>query len=1322
MAVTQKKNNSTVMMQSLDPFTVELDGTILIEASAGTGKTYTISLLYLRLLLGIRESNVFTFPLSVEKILVVTFTKAATEELKSRIRANIHELRIECIRHHASPLLTQKSRFTPILDQLVLQNRLAEAIDILLLAEQEMDKASIFTIHGFAQKALNELALESNNLFNLTLLENDSALVRQVVEDFWRTICYQVTERFHHAILNCFKSPSELQGYIKDFLSGNLPEYLDEIVKSQPLNSEQLSANSNNKTSIYTKEQFDQYSTLKEKILFLQENYLSLEVNSVEPLKKAWREAINSPTSELNALIANYSCLNGRSFPAGKIESLVDEMNNWVVSPAIASPPKDIASLGQENLINKTKKNFNPPKMRLFELIDEYLALNLSDFLKANLLKLATLTIGESYSQLKTKEGILTFDDLIFRLDCAIQKDDTHELKRLIQEQYPVALIDEFQDTDFNQFSIFSSLYSSSFQKDHLPLLILIGDPKQAIYSFRGADIYAYMSAKKETTRHYTLDTNYRSSPKVIDSVNALFSAEKSPFLFEEIPFLKVKKAKENNNLEFVVEGESQPGLGLLVSDELLSLNEYKQEMSEKVANIIANWLNLAREGKAYFIDKNGLTKNLDVSDICIIVRSKPESDYINESLSKRGIQSVYLSGETSVFKTDLAIDVLRLLKAINMPSNDKLLLEAYGSGLFQKNAKEIFELRENDEFLEALMVKFKGYHDKWLQNGIMAVLRAILLDYDLAKAWQAAGLGERILLDYLHLAELLQSIESNFESGFELINWLVEQTQKTTLAKDDFQLRLESNKNLIKIITIHKSKGLEFPIVVHPFAMLFHSLDSGDKAKILAYVHEDLHMKVTDVSVEPSKQKSQAIEYELLTENIRLSYVALTRAKYHCVIGLSHLMKAKNSKEDKAITFSTSVGHLLLNGHKMASNTEDKECALPRFNECIESLILRSKEGESTSIELINNIKYTELKSLDAESPLNEKLVLKQFTRQLKENWRISSYSSLIYLSKTTQTTYEPKITHKFEELLGNEIRNIENGLEHTDDILLNKNQQLNAFSFPRGSRPGIFLHSLLEDLEKYLGDDDSHQIAWQAIFEEFNHYFSKHNPSQLIDLNVWQKPLYEWLLSIYNYQLPVAHVALSAIPKAHQLKELHFHLSIRKSVSSKELNYLLNSYDQLSSKSKELNFADVEGMLQGFIDLVFVHNNKYYIVDYKSNYLGDDINDYNQEALEQAMILHRYDLQYQLYTLALHRFLRHRLSAYDYDTHFGGVYYLFIRALDKNIQLDSSPIPLNSGTMETIVSCEQITKKEEFCSGIFYNKPKKELIEGLDKLFSGR
>ncbi|UUE44133.1 exodeoxyribonuclease V subunit beta [Pectobacterium aroidearum] len=1177
--------------QSLDVMTLPLLGERLIEASAGTGKTYTLAALYLRLLLGLGKQAAYPRPLLVEEILVVTFTEAATEELRERIRARIHALRIACLRKSAQGEESEKPKDASLAQLLAEISDHRDAADVLLAAERQMDEAAIYTIHGFCQRMLSTNAFESGVLFEQVLIEDEQPLRRQACADFWRRYCYPLPVEVARIVGLEWKGPENLLADLAPYLHGEAPAF-----RLMPEEDETLQSR-------------------HDKI-----------VATIDAYKQRWLAS----AADLEALISA-SGVDKRSYSSKHLPNWLQKVTLWAeLQPTLDYQlPKDLVRFSQQALIEKTKKG-EPPVHALFEETDRLLATPLS--LRDLVIVRALSAIRESVSEEKRQRAELGFDDLLSRLDVALQQPGGERLASAIRERYPVAMIDEFQDTDPQQYRIFRTLYVGQPQCG----LLLIGDPKQAIYAFRGADIFTYMHARGEVAAHYTLGTNWRSSHQMVHGVNRLFERLEYPFIFQNIPFLPVKPAESKRGLVFEVAGKPQLALQFwLTGSEPIGIGDYQQRMARQCAAQIRDWLAASQRNEAWLVtdDSRRLVK---ASDMSVLVRSRREASLIRDALSRLSIPSVYLSNRDSVFSTPEASDMLWLLQAVLAPEQERTLRSAMATALMGLDAGQVDALGQSETAWDALVDEFAGYRALWRQKGVLPMLRALMSRHQLAENLLASAEGERRLTDILHIGELLQDASATLDSEHALVRWLSQQIVQPNPQAENQQLRLESDRHLVQIVTIHKSKGLEYPLVWLPFISHFRVQDQG------IYHDRESYQAVLDLQ---NHEESQTLaEEERLAEDLRLLYVALTRSIYHCSVGVAPIQRSRK-KDGSSDMHQSALGYLLQRGKEAEAATLVSE--------------LEGMVGDGVAL---TPLQATEEQRWQPDRPELAELRARHIERQLRDGWRVTSYSGLQQHGSAGAQDLVPRLD-----------------IEAIGERQEGDETQLTPHTFPRGASPGTFLHSLFETLDFTQPVDDD-WLAEQLQLQGFEAH--------------WQPVLKAWMDTLLQTPLNEQGITLSALDNADKQAELQFYIPIEAPIQAAQLDRLAKHHDPLSARCPALSFQQVKGMLKGFIDLVFRWEGRYYLLDYKSNWLGPDASAYTQTAMMQSMAEHRYDLQYQLYTLALHRYLRHRIADYDYERHFGGVFYLFLRGVEES----------HPG------------------NGIFACRPSAEFVFGLDTLFKGK
>ncbi|WP_299183212.1 exodeoxyribonuclease V subunit beta [uncultured Neptuniibacter sp.] len=1164
-------------VNALNPLTFPLQGQQLIEASAGTGKTYTITALYLRLLLGL--GNINDRPLGPDQILVVTFTEAATEELRDRIRARISDARTAFL---------QSDVKDPLLQALKRQvDDSAQAVKLLEHAIRQMDEAAIFTIHGFCQRMLKQHAFESGSLFETELTQDDLSLIRGAALDFWRSTIYPLNGLLTELVFeHCWKTPEQLIAELRGLLSR-------QVILQPDLSDQDLLQVHNDR------------------------------IVAINTFKQAWLEC----TDDLFELIQT-SGINKRSYNKNNTRRWLDRVSEYAQSDQ-HEPDKKLSEmmqkLAQTSLQEKTDKG-EAPEHPLFLHLERLLAESVP--VREILLSRALKQVKHRLALAKQQYQLQTFDDLLIGLNSALHAEQGELLCDAIRQQFPVAMIDEFQDTDPLQYGIFSRLYSDPYRT----ALVMIGDPKQAIYAFRGADIFTYIHARRAVSETYTLDTNWRSTHAMVESVNTLFRSAQSAFIYDDdIPFIPVKAADKTTE-RLKIQSVEPPALTLWYqpSEEPLSKGQYTSVYAQATAAEIDRLM----AGEAMIGERA-----VQGSDIAVLVRDRFEAEEIRRALSVYEHPCVYLSNQDSVFNSLEALELALTLAAIENPQNERGLRAALATELFQLDMHALDQLNHDENLWEDIVAEFNDYREQWVNRGVLPMLRKLLHRRNLASKTLENMAGERRLTNLLHLAELLQQASSEVESINGLIRWFNEQIASSDSAADEQVIRLESERNLVTIVTIYKSKGLEYPIVFLPFASSFREQKT-------AFYHNDAGEAVLDISADP--EALAEADQERLAEELRLLYVALTRSVYSCYVGVSHL-RIGNAKRSRLQ--DSALGYLLL---QSGMSLEDA---------------LDNLTDQQSAIQVILPPDHGAQKDLFATSETAEvSLKARAFNQRIERDWRVSSYSALSRHAASSLPVL-PGLD-----------------LEVADEQTLPVTPEgvKNIFTFPKGAHAGTFLHSVFEEISftDYMGCDRQRESYQQQLEDQL--LLAGYDPE-------WLPVIDKLIVDVLGSHLDSEGLSLAQVADRDLLVEMEFMISAEQLTVS-ALETLIRKYDPLAVRARPLAFEPLSGMLKGFIDLLFRHEGRYYVLDYKSNHLGYESQCYDRAAMEHAMIDHRYDLQYLLYSLAVHRLLRQRIPDYSYDHHFGGVYYLFLRGMDGRSQ-----------------------------SGVFNTRPDRHLIEQMDRLFSG-
>ncbi|MBL0571654.1 exodeoxyribonuclease V subunit beta [Aeromonas hydrophila] len=1188
------------MTNPLNTLRFPLYGERLIEASAGTGKTYTIAGLYLRLLLGhgplIEEGadagqpSAHERPLSVTEILVVTFTEAATAELRGRIRGRIHEARLAFMRGHSNDAL---------LAQLLAEVEDHElAARRLLAAERQMDEAAVFTIHGFCQRMLKQNAFESGALFETEFLTDDSQLRLQAVSDYWRSEFYPVDKPLASAVRALWPSPAALLREMGSWLDNC------ELEMRPPAGDETLAARH------------------------------SVAMARIEAVKREWLAQTDEIRRQTDGQVSRYTGKNYEGWLAKIADWAQDEHSGYTI-------PKELERFGQAVLEENLKKGGAVPTLPLFSQIDQLLASRPG--IRDLILQRAAVVVRSRMQASKRQAHQLSFDDLLKDLDGALGSGLGERLCERIRATYRVAMIDEFQDTDPQQYRIFHRLYGGHTDT----ALLMIGDPKQAIYGFRGADIFTYIQARRNVSAHYTLGRNWRSSRALVAAVNGLFERAKDPFIYEaDIPFLPVEAQGKSKALQ--LDGEAAPVLHCwqLTGQPTFNKGDYQSRMARATAVEIHRLLTLARAGKAQIGDQP-----VKAGDIAVLVRTGAEGKLVQQELARLAIASVYLSNRESVLAQVEAREILLILHACQNPGEERSLRAALATGLFDLDAKALDELASDERAWESAVQEFMEYRKIWHKRGVLAMLRALLHRRNLASSLLASPNGERRLTNFLHLGELLQQVSCELDGEYALLRWLGEAVSRPDGQDAEQVLRLESERKLVQIVTIHKSKGLEYPLVFLPFICshraadtpLFHEADGAGNRTVL--------------DLTGAEESLAEADRERLAEDLRLLYVALTRGVYATWLGLAPV-RSGNGKSEQTDLHQTAIGYLLQKG--VEGNAETLTTALTELAQALPGVAV----GEPS---------LTRPAPMAAEEEQLGEPQVRHFTGTLERDWWISSYSGLA--AQGHGHSKGVLANPGFDDEVVTETAALAADLSTAQQ---EEAPPPSIFTFPKGARPGTLLHSLFEtiDFQSASGEPLAEHIASLLLQDGFD--------------ESWAQVLQQQVEAVLDTPLETGFgepVRLRDLAPERKQVELEFFLPMGR-VTAPALTALCQQHDPLSRGNKPLSFATVQGMLKGFIDLVFEWQGRWYLLDYKSNHLGMSPADYSRPALERAMAEHRYDLQYQLYSLALHRLLTLRLPGYDFEQHFGGVFYLFLRGMPQG--------------------------------GIFHTRPSRELVLGLDRLFS--
>ncbi|MGC7589860.1 exodeoxyribonuclease V subunit beta [Bisgaard Taxon 46] len=1204
--------------RNLNAVSTPLNTVCLIEASAGTGKTYTIGSLYLRLLLQAGVDN-FPLPLTVEQILVVTFTEAATEELKGRIRERIHQTKQAFIAYKEQ----RESALSddPFLQELIQHiEHIDVAIQRLKIAEQSMDLAAIYTIHGFCRRMLMQYAFNSGVHFNLELVKDEGELIQRFFNEYWREQFYPLSFAEANYIYKALGSPqavcSELYSQVSDF-----------GLRPQIKQTELLALSLREFLAEYILPSQQQILDLKQAWLKDEDEIIGLiEGELTKSYKKGEKKALKRTT-----------------FKSNFVPKWLQNMKDWSRAGSQMDLPDVLVKyFNQEALNEYADEGATPITHPFFELADEAVATQKMQGIYRKVIMYHYLKgVQKLLIQHKLDHSEKGFNDLLRLLQEALYSEKGDELAQFIRLQYPFAMIDEFQDTDNIQYQTFSKIY---IQPSTSPTgFIMIGDPKQAIYKFRGADIFTYFKAALEAKQTFTLGTNWRSEETVVNAVNGLFDFDENPsvqpFLYEQIQFQPV--SFRANKPKFYLNGKVQPAVQCYVGDlgkESRSgrLNEDQRYiLAETCAASIYQLLQSAVENQAVFkAQKEGQEEIEPLTEerIAVLVRDWQEADVIKVALQKVGIASVYLSDNSNVFDCPQAQELALILTACLNPFSERNILNAIATSIWRLTSAEINQIKQDEQRWTNTVDDFVRYQRIWQTQSILAMLHQLFLEKKIAENLLVAEGGERAVTDLLHLAELLQEASPLNESPASLLRWFEKKIQGEN-RQGDLQIRLESERKLVKIVTFHKSKGLEYDLVWLPFIT---NPPKSRESLVQTYFNEEQKAVLWDMEGEHSDE----IQRELRAEEMRLLYVALTRAKYQVLIA----MPENFASNWNAIQYLLTQGRMDVASVRTALTTFKKRMA-----------------KQNVQVEL------DDLLDLEGKAPLSlakptAQLSAATFTGNIEQNWQVTSFSALSSLHEKSVQHYSEarQSAVGFSQILDNEKDYDQNSVVENTALMPFETEQLDGyeagyspFDFPAGARVGKVLHSYFEKhpFNQPVEMETVEKICQQLQLEA-----------------VWQPTVQRWLTQVLHTPLFTSNeFCLSDLASKDCLKELEFYLKLENTFDVARFNHLLKKYHLLSQPLQlDVVREGIKGMLRGFIDLVFRHNGKYYLLDYKSNKLGNLLADYSTENLEKTMRKHYYDWQYLFYCVALHRYLKERDPNYQYESHFGGVVYAFLRGMD--------------------------------------------------------
>jgi len=1169
-------------MTPFDLIHTPLKGISLIEAAAGTGKTYTIEGLYIRLVL---EKQ-----LPVEQILVVTFTRAATAELRDRIYRRLAKARdaFAGASIEDDELLRQVTTDHP---------DFVQAGRLLRRALMDFDRAAIFTIHGFCQRVLYENAFETGSAFNAELLQDQTPILVEVVEDFWRQwVCDQAPEFLQFA-----------RGTLGD------PGRLLELARKSTT--------------------ADFAVTPRRETPCLQAETLAAFRQRLEQLENCWRAGRDDVGRILLA-----APLNGKSYgtlPPGEnggpskrertVQSLIEALDAYFAHGAPNYPPvAAVAKLAASSLVSATLSRRQTPTHPVFDACEavrqaaQPLLLEMTGHLQH--LKWRLLCgVQAELERRKIEKGLVSFDDLLRRVARALAAGRGEALAGTVRQRYQAALVDEFQDTDDLQYAVFARLFSSP---QHL--LLMIGDPKQAIYGFRGADIFSYLRAAQGAESRYTLIRNWRSSPGLVQAVNTLFSQSAAPFLFPGIEFTPGTAAREEG-------AATDPPMVIWHLDSRRHRDDGKVMTKPEAQALIA---------RAVTTEIQRLTSTgpaaVPTGDIAVLVRTNSQAALMKDHLSEAGVPSVVYS-TANVFDSTEAYELLAVLSSIAEPQSSSKLKSALATHLLGVSAGDIASEDRSGDAWEQRIRRHWEYFRLWSERGFTFMFRQFLAGEAVKQRLLSLPDGERRLTNLLHLAELVHRAAGDENLGVAgLVTWLGRNVDPDAQRTEETQLRLESDELAVKIVTVHRSKGLEYPVVFCPFAWSGSSLRAGD-----VFFHDPANddRLTADLSGDKDSPNRIRAQNEMLAENLRMLYVAVTRAKKRCYLAWGRISTAETS----------APAYLLRSGPEDENDDSDWASRLRAEFKALGDDEVRSRldglAAASDGTIVIRPLPEQPATRVANAGRPSRQFTCREFRGSIDSTWSLTSYSALASAAGVDTPDHDAGLWMPGGEPPPEDPRPA---------------AAAGIVGFPPGARAGTFFHSIFETLD-----------------------FASPEPRSLVDAKIkefgfdpsWVDPVCSMIAGVLA--VPVfdgaSPVRLAEVSRDRRITEMEFYFPLNRvtpavleAVFARHRTPPVVAGPPAAAGIQRLHFAPTRGFMKGFIDLVFTHGGRYYLIDWKSNRLGAKLEDYHCNRLHGVMREHFYDLQYHIYTLALHQYLRLRVPGYDYARDFGGVCYVFLRGVD--------------------------------------------------------
>ncbi|GAB5898420.1 exodeoxyribonuclease V subunit beta [Mycolicibacterium mageritense] len=835
----------------------------------------------------------------------------------------------------------------------------------------------------------------------------------------------------------------------------------------------------------------------------------------------------------------------------------------------------------------------------------------------------------------KRRRGILGYDDLLTRLADALAvgpprvrgKGEDSPARIRMHQRWPIVMVDEFQDTDPVQWQVIERAFSGR------STLILIGDPKQAIYAFRGGDIATYLRAASTAGDKQTLGTNWRSDAALVDRLQVVLRGAQlggPEIVVHDVQAHhqghRLAGAPHNDPLRLRVVRRKRPGT------QTIPIGDLRAHISKDLAADIGS---LLTSGATF----DG--EPVQPRDIAVIVETHKDARICHTALLDAGIPAVY-TGDSDVFNSEAAEDWLYLLEAFDQPHRPGLVRAAAATMFFGETAESLAAGGEHltDRIAETL----RTWAAQAREQGVAAIFEAAQLA-GMGKrvlSWQG---GERLMTDLAHVTQLLQ--DTAHREGFglpALRDWL--RTQRSEGGGEaERNRRLDSDAAAVQIMTVWVSKGLQYPVVYLPFAFNRYVPEQD-----LVLFHDDgvrcLHIGGMDPAV------ARAGRAEAAADDSRLTYVAMTRAQSQVVAWWAPARDEPNGGLSR-----------LLRGRRPGDAEVPDKCSPLKVTD--EDALDRLRAWEAAGGPVIEESVIGAFTPVALPERTSE-LAVRHFHRKIDTSWRRTSYSGLLRAAETAGVSSEPEIAELDDEVDDLPVVAPATGADVPSPMA----------ELPTGAAFGSLVHAVLETADP-LASDLAAELA-EHVRAHTERWPVDVEPDELATALV---PLHDTPLGPLAPGLTLRQIGLS-----DRLCELDFEFpmaggDVRAGGFARlaDVGALLAEHlpadDPLACYAERLSHGvlgdqPLRGYLSGSVDAVLRIDGRFVVVDYKTNWLGTGdagltAADYGRARMVEAMLHSDYPLQALLYSVVLHRYLRWRLPGYDPSIHLGGVLYLFVRGM---------------------------------------------------------